>query len=277
MSFEDSFYFFHPIADKSGIKAMLIFDFDGVLINSLDEVVLTTYNAATGSLCTSLAQVPADLVHMFKNNRFHVQPIGDAIALMNWCLINWQKDLQKILTPEEYQTIARNSDIALTDRTNLIYDTRQRFIDRNTKRWLALHQPYQPLWNELIRRKNYPFVILTNKNHDATLRLCRHFGLQINADDIYSGDHGVTKIENMLRIHERFGQLQFSFIDDSIKNLKELDHHFNRGKKVLSLALAAWGYIGAEDAGMAPESGYPAFQQTDVVRLLDRQKVSYLE
>jgi beta-phosphoglucomutase-like phosphatase (HAD superfamily) len=33
---------------------MLIFDFDGVLINSLDEVVLTTYNAATDRFVTSL-------------------------------------------------------------------------------------------------------------------------------------------------------------------------------------------------------------------------------
>ncbi len=260
----------------SGIKTMLIFDFDGVLINSLDEVVLTTYNAATGNLGTSLAQVPVDLLQVFKNNRFHVQPIGDAIALMNWCLINRQKDSQKILTQKEYQTTVQNSDMALSDRTNLIYDTRKRFIDKDIERWLALHQTYQPLWNELIRRKNYPFVILTNKNHDATLRLCRHFGLQINADDIYSGDHGVTKIENMLRIQERFGQLQFFFIDDSVKNLKELDHHFNRGKKVLSLALATWGYLGAEDARLAPESGYPAFQQTDVVRLLDISNSNHL-
>ena len=44
---------------------MLVFDFDGVLINSLDEVVLTTYNAASESLSTSLDRVPADLVRMF--------------------------------------------------------------------------------------------------------------------------------------------------------------------------------------------------------------------
>ena len=62
---------------------MLIFDFDGVLVNSLDEVVLTAYNAATDSLVTSLEQVPADLEQLFKRNRFHVQPIGDAIGLMH--------------------------------------------------------------------------------------------------------------------------------------------------------------------------------------------------
>ncbi len=254
----------------SGIKTMLIFDFDGVLINSLDEVVLTTYNAATGNLGTSLAQVPVDLLQVFKNNRFHVQPIGDAIALMNWCLINRQKDSQKILTQKEYQTIVQNSDMALSDRTNLIYDTRKRFIDKDIERWFALHKTYQPLWNELIRRKNYPFVILTNKNHDATLRLCRHFGLQINADDIYSGDNGATKIENMRRIQERYGKKSYSFIDDSVKNLKELDLYFNAQNKTLTLLLATWGYTGAQDEKIARESGYPVFQQTDVVRLLDR-------
>lgn len=247
---------------------MLIFDFDGVLINSLDEVVLTTYNAATGSLVTSPAEVPSDLVQMFKNNRFQVQAIGDAIALMNWCLINWRKDSQKIFTREEYRTIARGADLALADRTNLIYDTRKRFIEKDIGRWFALHQTYQPLWDELIRRKNYPFVILTNKDHDATLRLCRHFGLNIDAKDIYSGDNGVSKIENMLRIQERFGKEAFSFIDDSVKNLNELDLYFNTEKKVLTLLLATWGYTGAQDSMMAQEFGYAVLQQTDVVRHL---------
>jgi len=248
---------------------MLIFDFDGVLINSLDEVVLTAYNAATDSLFTSMSEVPADLVKVFKNNRFHVQPIGDAVALMDWCIENRHRNRHKILSPEEYRTIAEGAESALGDRTNLIYDFRKRFIEKDPGRWFALHQTYQPLWDELIRHKNLSFAILTNKNHDATLRLCRHFGLNIDAMDIYSGDNGVTKVANMLQIQVRFSGQQFLFIDDSVKNLQELDHHFNRGKKLLSPALAAWGYIGAEDARMAQESGYPAFQQTDVVQLLD--------
>jgi hypothetical protein len=74
----------------------------------------------------------------------------------------------------------------------------------------------------------------------------------------------------MLRIQERFGQFQFSFIDDSVKNLKALDLYFNKEKKVLSLLLATWGYTGARDERIAQESGYPALQQTDVVLLIDR-------
>ena len=190
---------------------MLIFDFDGVLINSLDEVVLTTYNAATENLVTALDQVPDDLVRMFKNNRFHVQPIGDAIELMNWCLASYREDPQQILSREQYRSIVKSSDAGLTERTRLIYATRSRFIAADSERWLGLHQTYQPLWDELARRVKLQFMILTNKNHDATLRLCRHFGLGIEAGDIYSGDGGTTKIENMLRIQERFGRRQYVF------------------------------------------------------------------
>jgi FMN phosphatase YigB (HAD superfamily) len=249
---------------------MLIFDFDGVLMNSVDEVVLTAYNAANVSLFTSVAKVPSAPFEVFKNNRFHVQQIGDAIPLMNWCLENWQFDLKKNLTLEEYRAIVAGADTALIDRTNLIYEARKRFIDTDTTRWLALHHPYRPLWDELLKRRSHPSVILTNKNHDATLRLCRHFGLDIKAGDIYSGDRGVTKIENMLRIRDRFGRQQLSFIDDSVKNLKELDDYFNQEKRQLSLLLAAWGYTGPGDAGIATKSGYVVVNQSEVIELLNR-------
>ena len=246
----------------------MIFDFDGVLINSLDEVVLSAYNAATGNLFTSLAEVPGTLVALFKRNRFHVQQIGDAIALMNWCIENHQFDSKRILSMKEYRTVATGDTAGLNARTNLIYETRKRFIDRNPNRWLALHQVYQPLWNELIRYKKHPLVILTNKNHEATSRLCRHFGLDINTDDIYSGDRGVTKAANMRQIQARFGIEFFSFIDDSVKNLKDLDLEFNEEKKMLSLLLATWGYTGPEDARIARESGYPVLKQMGLILLI---------
>ena len=143
---------------------MLIFDFDGVLINSLDEVVLTSFNAASETLYTSLANIPPELVRLFKQNRFHVQSIGGAIPLMTWCIDNYQAIAGKVLSVDEYQAIIDQSEIFLTDRTNLIYATRRRFIDMDENAWFDLHQPYQPVWNELVRRKSRQNIILTNKN-----------------------------------------------------------------------------------------------------------------
>ena len=249
---------------------MILLDFDGVLIDSLNEVALTAYNAATGSLFTSLSEIPDAPIALFKRNRFHVQQIGDAITLMNWCIEKQHFDTLGTLSKDEYRTIVTGLTASLNARTKLIYETRKRFIDRDEKHWLSLHQPYQPLWNELVQRHDRTYVILTNKNHDATLRLCRHFGLQINPADIYSGDRGTTKVENMQQIQHRFGVEYVSFIDDSVKNLKDLDIEFNREKQMLSLVLADWGYTGPDDSRIARESGYPVFNQTDVIRLMDR-------
>ena len=248
---------------------MILFDFDGVLIDSLNEVALTAYNAATENLFTSLSEIPGAPIALFKRNRFHVQQIGDAITLMNWCIERHQFKSAGILSKEEYRTVASGDTATLNDRTNLIYETRKRFIDRDEKRWLSLHQPYQPLWNELVKGHDCAYVILTNKNHDATLRLCRHFGLDINTNDIYSGDRGTTKVENMQQIQTRFGIEYVSFIDDSVKNLKELDLEFNQEKKMLSLLLADWGYTGPDDARIAREFGYPIFNQTDLILLME--------
>ena len=167
---------------------MLIFDFDGVLINSLDEVTLTAYNAATGNQVTSPADLP--------------------------------------------------------DRTLGIYEARSQFIAGDPQGWLALHRPYQPLWDYLRGNRKYAVVILTNKNRDATLRLCRHFGLGVQAGDVYSGDHGAGKVENMRRIQKRFPGQSFGFIDDSVKNLRELENSINVENRMIRLLLASWGYTG---------------------------------
>jgi phosphoglycolate phosphatase-like HAD superfamily hydrolase len=135
---------------------------------------------------------------------------------------------------------------------------------------LALHQPYQPLWDQLIQNSKYAFVILTNKNRDATLRLCRHFGLGIHAADVYSGDRGTSKVENMRQIQERFGNQTFDFIDDSVKNLRDLENSLNVGNKTIRLLLASWGYTGPQDEKVAQEYGYPVLNQKDLISLLDQ-------
>jgi len=251
---------------------MLIFDFDGVLINSLDEVTLTAYNTATGKRVTSLADLPTALVGLFKQNRFHVQPIGDAILLMNWCLNNYRNKSEQILNPHEYEALISDATISITDRTLRVYETRRQFIANDPECWLALHRPYQPLWDELIQRKKYVFAILTNKNRDATLRLCQHFGLGIHAVDVYSGDHGTGKVENMRQIQKRFTDQRYGFIDDSVKNLRELENSLNAENKMIRLLFASWGYTGPRDEKIAQEYGYPVLNQKDLIGLLDKDR-----
>lgn len=249
---------------------MLIFDFDGVLMDSRSEVTLAVYHATTGRQTASLADLPPALVGLYQRNRFHVQPIGDAVLLMNWCLAHWQTEPAKILSPQEYETLISGAADPVADRTRRIYKVRMDLIAGNLQHWLALHQPYQPLWDALLQRKKYGIVILTNKNRDATLHLCGYFGLEVNVADVYSGDQGVSKVENMRRIQKRFGAAAFELVDDSIKNLMELDRCFNKDRKTLGLFFASWGYTGPDDEKTARLHRYPVLKQKDLIALLDQ-------
>jgi len=248
-------------------ESMLIFDFDGVLMDSVREIAVTSYNMLKGTIVTRQDQLPRGALDLFLRNRFHVQPIGDAPVLMKWCLETDESDPQILLSEKKYNDIIRHIDEPVTVRTTRFFDTRARFKARDSKAWIALNKPVQPLWDRLIERQSSDIVMLTNKNREATLALCDHFGLQVNNANIYSGDNGMTKIDNMQQIRQRFKDFNYAFIDDSLKNLSEIDAYFNKDKKAIALIFAEWGYTGPDDARLARGLGY---QSLTIEKFMDQ-------
>lgn len=247
---------------------MWIYDFDGVLLNSLDEIVVSAYNAVTAKMVTSIDELPPGLVGLFKRNRFHFQPAGDVIPLMQWCLDTHLAQPDKLLTQNEFLAIIDKTAEPLARRTERFYATRSRFAESDSRRWLSLNRPFQPIWNELIKRGGERVVILTNKNHEAVFRQCRHFGLNVLKENIYAGDDGATKTSNLNALFTRFNIRPMCFIDDSLKNLQDLNAHFNTHSKTLSLFLASWGFIGPDDIEAARSSGIPVLSQKDLTMRL---------
>ena len=237
-------------------NSMLIFDFDGVLMDSVREIAVTAYNTLTDNIATRLDQVPPQALELFLKNRFHVQPIGDALVLMEWCLEIGESQPVKLLSEKEYDEILQRVDEPVAGRTERFFDTRRRFQAKDMNAWIKLNKPVQPVWGLLLEWPSGELVILTNKNREATVTLCRHFGLGISNENIYPGDKGTTKIDNMNSIMQRFKKSAYAFIDDSVKNLRELDEHFNRDEKVITLIFAEWGYTGPNDARLAGSLGY---------------------
>jgi len=235
---------------------MLIFDFDGVLLDSVREIAVTAHNMVTGTSVTRLDRLPQNALACFLRNRFHVQPIGDAPVLMQWCLANGDAEPDKLLDPKAYEDIIKKADDPVAARTSRFFETRKRFQTEDPDAWIALNAPVEPLWSFMIQNLPENLVVLTNKNREATLSLSHHFGLMISDANVYSGDRGITKIENMNRIMRRFQRARYTFVDDSVKNLRELDRHFNRQDKIIALIFAEWGYTGPDDADLAKNFGY---------------------
>jgi hypothetical protein len=209
-----------------------------------------------GTIVTRLNQLPQNALELFLRNRFHVQPIGDAPVLMKWCLEIGETDPDKLLSPAEYEEIIQQVDEPVAARTTRFFETRNLFKTKDLKAWTELNAPVQPLWQIMAEKPTENLVLLTNKNRDATISLSNHFGLKISDNNVYTGDHGTTKIENMTQIMQRFKKSAYAFIDDSVKNLREIDEHFNREEKMISLIFATWGYTGPDDARMAEDFGY---------------------
>jgi len=250
---------------------MLIFDFDGVLMDSLPEMAVTAYSTLKGELVTKLDQIPRGALESYFRNRFHIQPIGDAPVLMNWCLKTGQFDHEKVLSQEEYDSILRENDKPIVQRTAQFFEMRGQFKKKDIDAWFKLNAPVQPLWRLLAEKNKGSLLVLTNKNREAVVALCNHFDLEISSDNVYSGDSGTTKIDNMQQIMQRFKDSNYTFIDDSVKNLQEIDEHFNKEKKVVDLLFATWGYTGPNDVFLATSSGYRVVTIDELMHSLRRK------
>ena len=243
---------------------MFIFDFDGVLVDSLSEVLVTAYNTVTGELHTSLDELPPNYERLFRRHRFRVQPAADFPVFAQWCIQNCAADSPDELTSAEFNKRVDSAAEPPSLRRDRFFATRRKFLDANRRAWLDLNQPYRPLWDVLARRGADRLVILTNKNRLAVLDLCHHFGLPVGSDNVYAADGGATKIENLEAILRRFGQRRFHFIDDSVLNLLELRDQGSIFAEVTFL-MASWGYVGPEDEERARRVGISTFSQDEFI------------
>src|SRR5690606_15775485 len=122
-------------------------------------------------------------------------------------------------------------DIDPNTISNYFYSVRVAFMESATQEWLKLNEPFYPLWDKLIEYGPQNVVILTAKNKSAVIKLCHHYGLKVNEQNVYAGDNNTSKIENFTQISQRFNKEKYTFIDDHLKNLKDLHTAFNKGDK----------------------------------------------
>lgn len=233
---------------------MIVFDFDGVLINSLKEVALTAHNAAFETQFYSLDQLDPKYLRNFTELRYAVQPAGDFLPFAEACR---QQDKRDVLPTFES---LRNSS-TLKARTKLFFSTRRAFVSSHREQWLDLHTAYEPLFGVLKGKHQDSIVLLTNKDSKAVVDLCQYFSLRLCPENIYSGDGGRTKKENFCAIRERFQTNDYYFIDDSIKNLAQLKEKLPD----VGYMLASWGYIGPTDIEDAQSLDISVFSQSDLI------------
>ena len=245
---------------------MIVLDFDGVILDSLNEITVTAYNLVTDNLHTTLQDINSNFVRLFKRNRFNVEDPSDLTILADWCLNHVDNDPDIILSFDDYDNLVKQKQDSQDSRRKLWFDTRSKFASFDLEAWLKLNHPFEPLWSNLQKLNPDNLTIITDKTLQAVLDITSHYGINLNPKKVYSADTGISRVERFKAIQIANKQERIFYIDDSIKHLEDISQNFSSADT--TLYLASWGYIGPNDLQKAQEHGFKVATQEDLIALL---------
>ena len=221
-------------------KNLLLWDFDGVIIDSIDECLITSYNAylqyhaLSDGFIYRLDDIPIDIRKEFYRNRKYVRPAGEYYLICKAASSGVKID--NYLKFEEL--LKENADNA-SKFHNYFFSAMNDFRNGFQQYWFELHRVYAGIktkWQEL--NKYFDFYIVSNKDFKSISLILNYFGLPIQQEKIFSTDIKLTKkmvIEHILKDTHNAAERLF-FIDDNYQHLLDVRDTGIR------LFYAAWGY-----------------------------------
>lgn len=249
------------------MKSRFVFDFDGVLLHSHFESMLTAYNVAADCVLSDLSQLPENFRTLFSENRSHVRNAGEMVSLAEWCLEPATIATKQLTRSDLLGLLPAKQE--LQAREEAFFSARQILLELSPEVWLSLNTPYQPLWDYL-RNSELDFCIITHKNKAAVELLTAHYKLPISGHRIFSGDGGRSKRANFSSLYELFPAESYFFIDDNFRNLCELSENPDP-RFSLKLLYATWGYGTEDDARDATAAGLNVHTQESFLDLIERE------
>ncbi len=248
-------------------RSEVIFDFDGVLIDSLDEVIVTSYNTVFRAEAHRLEDLPASFAGFMRLNRCRARSAGEIALLADWAKRREGCLPAGILTAEEFSAAAEEGAQELGPLEERFFAARRRFAASHPQQWLALNRPYQPLWRALQEGLVGQVRIVTYKNAEAVLELCRHYGLGVLPESVHATLGLASKRKHLARLIQELHGAEVYYVDDSLRSLREL----KASLPALRLLWAAWGYGAPEEEENAKALSIPSVGQDELIRIVGRR------
>jgi phosphoglycolate phosphatase-like HAD superfamily hydrolase len=221
---------------------LLVFDFDGVLMDGMPEYWWAARRAAQ-RLDPDL-DLPTEAPTAFAALRPHIHKgwemvlVAAALAQADFSLEAWLADYDAALTAE----LARWSQEAAVLQDTLEAVRREGLRD-DVAGWLALHRFYPGVDERLreLTREGVPWLVLTTKGGAFATRLLDAAGLEPQA--VYGHEQG-SKPEVLLKLQDQGRPLWF--VEDRRPTLEQV--RTTPGLDSVHCFLALWGYLGPGDA-----------------------------
>lgn len=213
----------------------VIFDFDGVLCDSIEECMVVSFNAYRKNLHIDTNIITNPLREYFYKYRYLVRPAGEYFII--WESYYKNKDF-KI---RSYNDMLSDCSSQVSLFQDSFFEYRE-MLKKDYDLWIALHKPY-PNILQFINRNNGKIFILTNKDRDSVERISTAHGYRDKIVEIYSKDISSDKyilIKQLVEDHQYINETdQIYYVDDNISNLRDVSRV---NIPHLSYLLAQWGY-----------------------------------
>jgi len=225
---------------------LLVFDFDGVLMDGMPEYWWSARRAAQ-RLDPSLVlpeQTPASFAalrpHIHKG--WEMVLVAAALARPDFSLEAWLSNYDQALALELAQVTA--SEEALQAALETVRDTALR---EDPAAWLALHRFFPGVERRLrqLGEEGVPWLVLTTKGGAYATRLLEAAGLEPQA--VYGHERG-SKPEVLLSLLN--GERSLWFVEDRRPTLERV--RVTPGLEAVRCFLALWGYLAPGDSDGLP-------------------------
>ena len=231
-------------------KNLIIFDFDGVIIDGMEE-----YWSSSRKACSTLFPSNKSLIlkkesvpNSFKNLRPWVEFGWEMVLLTNeisqeksllsqkgWKYFssNYQEECLKAIKKLKTDTYTLQLEL---DRA------REKAIKNDFEKWLYSHKSFPGVINRIkkIHKEGYLIAVLSTKNSVFTSKILSSF--QVDIDFIFGHEAG-KKTDVLCQLIEKYEI--FGFIEDKLSTLKKV----KKNKIISSIPcfLADWGYLKPND------------------------------
>ena len=238
-------------------QKLILFDFDGVIVNGINEYWFSSKLACEKYLKTSFKDLDIDKYIQVPKIFIEIRPwvkYGWEMILITHEILKIHKPLNDVTKNSFLENYEENCLQLLSEYSWKSVELQQ-YLDKarayqiknDFKKWISLHQPF----NEVVsfiryaKEKNYKIGIISTKSKIFTSKILSK--LELFPDLIFGYESGnkVDIISNLSQSYNIRG-----FIEDRRKTLSNIID--NNQTKFINCYLAEWGYLKNTDKKNLP-------------------------
>ncbi len=237
-------------------KPLLVLDFDGVIVDGIEEYWTSSRQTCLNILSPKKKEViffPNEIPTTFKTIRPWVHHGWEMVVLAAECSHETsQLNLQGIQSFSK--NYSKECALALNEwgwkpsqLQEALNQTRREAISRNFNQWLNYHQPFSSVIQRLqiLEKEGLEFAVLTTKSIEFTKKLLNCFNLQPRLVFGHESGSKIDVLNQLLKKRRIRG-----FIEDRRSTLEKV----LEDPKLESIPcyLASWGYLKPQDPKNLP-------------------------